>query len=62
MFQSWGGREFQSREVEQLKALLPVVERQAEGTDIWMEAEDLRVGREWRHGEGQTGMAGQGRE
>ena len=43
-FQRSGGREFQSWGAEHLKALLPVVLRQAEGTVRWVEGEDLR---EW---------------
>ena len=43
-FLSCGGTEFQSRGPDQLKVLLPMVERWAEGTDGWMEADDLREG------------------
>ena len=37
-----GGSEFQSLGAERLKALLPMVVSRAEGTERWMEEEDLR--------------------
>lgn len=37
-----GGKEFQSRGAEQLKALPPIVIRRAEGTEREREDEDLR--------------------
>ena len=43
MFLSWGGSEFQRRGAERLNALLPMVVRRAEGTDSWMEEEDLKA-------------------
>lgn len=42
MFLSEGGREFQRRGAERLKALLPMVVRRAGGTDRRMVEEDLR--------------------
>ena len=42
MFLSSGGRAFQRRGAERLKALGPVVVRRAEGTDGCTEEEDLR--------------------
>ena len=38
-----GGREFQRRGAERLKALDPMVVERAGGTVGWMEEEDLRV-------------------
>ena len=43
MFLSSGGRLFQRRGAERLKALLPMVVRRAGGTVKWMEEEDRRV-------------------
>ncbi len=42
MFLSWVGNEFQRWGAERLNALLPMVVRRAEGTDMCMEEEDLR--------------------
>lgn len=42
IFLKSGGREFQSRGAEQLKALLPMVTRRGEGTESEREEEDLR--------------------
>jgi len=42
MFLMSGGREFQRRGAEQLKALDPMVDRRAEGTVRLMEEADLR--------------------
>lgn len=43
MFLRLGGSEFQSRGAEQLKALLPIVVRRAEGTVKGIKEDDLRV-------------------
>lgn len=48
---SWGGRQVQSRGVERLNALLPMVVRWADGTDRWTEVDNLTVWEEvatWR--------------
>lgn len=49
-----GGREFQRRGAERLKALNPMVVKRARGTVRWMVEEDLRVREDvlmWRSSE-----------